>query len=346
MRCSGTSSCAPGAASAMLIGEYPIFPIAFLFLTQRFLSLNIRALTFLIVRHGEEFITESRENAADMCASLAYRVGSEDLLLAVLGRTTFENIHDGVGGLTGALERNWTRVVEKLAHFIEHDVTQSAVRVAAIRGRVEGMRCLLRQPGANPAHGSNVAIRESLENGHVEIAMMLLEDSRVRLDRDPKSACILLCSAIRCPKDACLFIEELFARFGPDVIDVNCFDHTPLRLALCEHNFRALRQLLLRPDIDMTKSEYSTLLALASDESNGCKDVLDIVLRSSRFEHHFGRNVSPMKEAKRAQQHQQQKKTHTTITRAQLLANEALDSLTSGEEEGEEVVVPKYECTY
>ena len=84
----------------------------------------------------------------------------------------------------------------------------------------------------------------------------------------------------------------------------------------------------------MTKSEYSTVLALVSDESNGCKDILDIVLRSSRFEHHFGRSSSPMKDARIVQR---QKKT--LINRPNLLAaDEVLDSGTSGEEEEEGVV--------
>lgn len=132
-------------------------------------------------------------------------------------------------------------------------------------------------------------------------------------------------------KDACLFIEELIAQ---NVVDVNCWEHTPLRLALRDRQFSALRQLLLRPEIEMTKSEYSTVLALVSDETNGCKDILDIVLRSSRFEHHFGRSSSPMKDARIVQR---QKKT--LINRPNLLAaDEVLDSGTSGEEEEEGVV--------
>ena len=101
-------------------------------------------------------------------------------------------------GLIGALERDWTRAVQRLAPFIQFD--QAVLRVAAIRGRAEAMRFLLDQPGANPAFGNFVAIRESLENGHVDIALMLVKDHRVHLERDLQSACILLCSAIRCPK--------------------------------------------------------------------------------------------------------------------------------------------------
>ncbi len=102
--------------------------------------------------------------------------------------------------LIGALERDWTRAADQLAHFTQFDHAQSALRVAAIRGRAEAMQFLLREPGTNPAFGSNVAIRESLENGHVDIARMLLQDHRVHLEREPKSACILLCAAVRCPK--------------------------------------------------------------------------------------------------------------------------------------------------
>ncbi len=97
----------------------------------------------------------------------------------------------------------------------------------------------------------------------------------------------------------------------------------------------------------MTKSEYSAVLALVSDENNGCKDMLDIVLRSSRFEHHFGRSSSPMKAARSVQQ---QKKT--LINRANLLTDEVLDSATSGEDEASSSAavvgdpLPKYECTY
>ncbi len=50
-----------------------------------------KALTFLVRRYGAVFIDESVENAAELCISLAYRAGSEDLLLAVLERTSFQN---------------------------------------------------------------------------------------------------------------------------------------------------------------------------------------------------------------------------------------------------------------
>ena len=50
-----------------------------------------KALLFLVKRYGSVFIDESQEHAAEMCISLAYRAGSEDLLLAVLERTNFHN---------------------------------------------------------------------------------------------------------------------------------------------------------------------------------------------------------------------------------------------------------------
>ena len=91
----------------------------------------------------------------------------------------------------------------------------------------------------------------------------------------------------------------------------------------------------------MTKAEYSAVLALVSDETNGCKDMLDIVLRSSRFEHHFGRSSSPMKAARSVQQ----QKTTTLIDhhRQNLLAQEeVLDSATSGEDDGDPLL--NFEC--
>ena len=50
-----------------------------------------KALLFLVKRYGSVFIDESQENAAEMCISLAYRAGSEELLLAILERTNFHN---------------------------------------------------------------------------------------------------------------------------------------------------------------------------------------------------------------------------------------------------------------
>ena len=102
--------------------------------------------------------------------------------------------------LIGSIERDWTRAAQKLAPFIRHDLAQESLRVAAIRGRTEAMKLLLQQPEANPSYGGYVAIRESLENDHMDIAMMLLRDERVHLEREPRSACILLCFAIQHPK--------------------------------------------------------------------------------------------------------------------------------------------------
>lgn len=195
--------------------------------------------------------------------------------------------------LKRACQLGWTDVCKALLIDIplklSAGVGQHLLNVAIANSRVEVVKMLIGHTDAHPGRGKNQPIRDAILMGNAEIALFLLSDKRINVASHVTAQESLLCLACA-QKTLCVsFVRTLLCNY-PE-IDPNEFNDSPIRISATIRNYDVLRVLLKHHLLKLSSSNHTFLLDSLA-EVEGCNDLIEDLIKSKKYAHHFG---SPMR---------------------------------------------------
>lgn len=145
--------------------------------------------------------------------------------------------------------------------------------------------------GIEPGHDHNIALREALEMGHLDIAKLLLGDSRINVNNYTCEGNSVLCCAVKAGHAGeilTVIINKL------DHGGINQFNHAPVRLAIDGANYDAISQMVVNcPDLVLSKDEVGCIFKLIGS-TPAYTPVATRLIRDKRFNRMLGWSLSAM----------------------------------------------------